>query len=81
MILEGANSTAFHDAEAEAHGDGMFVTPTPAEAPQTRRGCSKQSHAAQDKRKRRRNAENPAAAPGGPAEQGRTDGSGADCKA
>ena len=81
MVAEGASSTAVRDAEVEAHGDGAFAAPTPAEEPKKRRGRSKQSREAQDKRKRRRNAENPAAAPGGPAEQGRTDGSGADCKA
>ena len=81
MVAEGSSSAAVRDAEAEAHGDGAFAAPTPAEEPKKRRGRSKQSRAAQDKRKRRRNVENPAAAPDGPAEQGRTDGSGADSKA
>ena len=73
--------TAVRDAEAEAHGDSAFAAPTLAEEPKKRRGRSKQSHAAKDKRKRRRNAENPSAAPDGPAALGHTDGSGADSKA
>ena len=81
MVEEGASSTAVRDAEAEAHGDGAFVAPTPAEEPKKRRGRRKQSHSAQDKRKWRRNVENPSAAPDGPAAQGHKDGSEADSKA
>ena len=81
MVVEGASLTAVRDAEVKARGDGAFAAPTPAEEPEKRPRRCKASRAAQDKRKRRRNAENPAAAPGGPAEQGRTDGSGADSKA
>ena len=50
MVEEGASSTAVRAAEAEAHGDGAFAAPTPAEEPKKRRGRSKQSHSAQDKR-------------------------------
>ena len=81
MVEEGASSTAVRDAEAEAHGDGAFAAPTSAEEPKKRRGRSKQSHAAKDKRNRLRNAENPSAAADGPAARGHTDGSGADSKA
>ena len=87
MVAEGASSMAVRNAKAEAHTPRRWCVRRahPAEEPKKRRERSKQSHAAhapqEDKRKRRRNVDNPSAAPDGPAALGHTYGSGADVKA